>query len=165
MALVSLIYLMPLLAFFFVFIVSYALFNKTEILGKSETINFFTSFIVAVIFFLSPAAAKFTAATIPWIAVLILVLVFIILILTFVRGRVDDIVKSDAVAVILVLAVLVIFVASAVNVFGPLIGLIISGEIVETTGPAAILFSPSVLSAVVLLIVAAITTYVLTRSK
>lgn len=165
MAVISLIYLMPLLAFLFVFIVSYALFEKTKILGKSEIVNLFTSFLVAVIFFLSPAATKFTVATIPWIAVLLLVLAFILLVLTFVRGNIDDIVKSNAVAIILVLTVLIVFVAAAVNVFGPLVSLITSGQITETSGPASVLLSPSALGAIALLIVAAITTYILTRSK
>ncbi len=165
MAVASLIYLMPLLAFFFVFIVSYALFAKTKILGNSEMINFFTSFLVAVIFFLSPAATKFTVTTIPWIAVLMFVLAFVLLILTFVQGKVDDLVKSPAVALILVAVVLLVFIAAAVNVFGPLINLITSGEVADASGPAAFFFSPSVLSAAALLVVAAITTYILTRSK
>ena len=156
---------MPLLAFFFVFIVSYALFAKTKLLGDSEIVNFFTSFLVAVIFFLSPAATKFTVSTVPWVAVLMFVLAFILLILTFVRGSVDDIVKSPAVALILVAAVLIVFIAAAINVFGPLLNVISNGEITETSGPLALFLTPSVLSAIILLIVAAITTYILTRSK
>lgn len=157
---------MPLLAFFFVFVVSYALFAKTKILGNSELINLFTSFLVAVIFLLSPAATKFTAASIPWIAVLMSVLVFILMLLTFVRGKVDDVVGSPAVALILIAVILIIFISAAVNVFGPLLTVIQSGgEITETSGALANFFTPSVLSASIILVVAAITTYILTRSK
>jgi len=165
MAIASLVYLMPLLAFFFVFIVSYALFSKTKILGRSYVINVLTSFLIAVIFFMSPAATKFTVTTVPWIAILIFVLMFILLILTFVHGDIEDIVKSSWVSIVLVIAVMLIFIASAANVFGPLISLLASGGTDEVTGAAALLTTPAVTGALILLIIAGITTWVLVKAK
>ena len=72
----SLIFIMPLLAFLFVLIVSYALFSKTKVLGESDTTNALVSFLIAVLFLLNPSATKFTIATIPWIAILLFVLLF-----------------------------------------------------------------------------------------
>ncbi len=165
MASPSLVYLMPVLAFFFVFIVTYALLAKTKILGDSEVISVLTSFLIALIFMLNPVATKFTVATVPWIAVLIFVLVFILLILTFVHGKIDEFVKSPAVALILVAAIMLVFIGAAANVFGPLITLVEGGGVEEPTGLAALLTNPSVIGALIILVVAGVTSWILTRAK
>lgn len=160
----SLVFIMPLLAFLFIFIVSFALFSKTKILGGSEVTNVLISFLISIIFVVNPPATKFTLATIPWIAVLMVVLLFILLILTFVKGNIEDIVKSKIVALILVAAVLLVFLGAAVNVFGPLINVVSSGSLEPIQNTALELFlSPAVLGAIVLVIIAGITYYFLTK--
>ena len=152
-----------MLAFCFVFVVVYALLAKTKILGESDWINATTSLLIALIFLYSPKAAKFTATTMPWIAVLIVVVLFILLILTFVRGKIDDFVKSPVISIILIAIVILIFFASAINVFGPLWSY--DSATGEASGALAFFLTPAVAGALILLVIAAITTWVLIKAK
>ena len=161
MASVALAYIMPLLAYLFVFTLVYALLAKTKILGENKFIHFVLSIVVAVIFILSPMATKFTALTVPWIAIFIMIVFFILLILIFVRGNIDDIVKSKFIAVIITIILLVVFIVSAINVFGPLV----SNGYFSPEGQAAFNFftNPQFYGLVVLLIVAGIVSWVITK--
>lgn len=160
----SLVYVMPLLAFSFIFVVCFALFSKTKILGGSGVTNVLVSFLIAAMFIVNPPATKFTLATLPWIAVLIIVLLFVMMILAFVRGSIDDLVKSKVVALILVAAVLLVFLAAAVNVFGPLISSISSGSLEPAQGTSLeFIFNPAVIGALVLIVISGITYYFFTK--
>jgi len=163
----SLLYVMPVLAFLFVAVVSYALFSKTKILGDSEGMNVLVSFLIAVLFVVNPTTTKFTLATVPWLAVLLLILVFVFLILIFLRGKVDDLVESKVVAFMIVAIVLIIFLAASLNVFGPLLNLLASGSVEPaSTGTGAdLLLNPTVIGAIILIVISAITYYFLTGDK
>jgi len=121
MASLALGYIMPLLAFFFVFILVYALLEKTRVLGESRGIHWTLSMIIAIFFVFTPMATKFTALTVPWVIIFIFMVFFILLTITFVRGKIDDIVDSKLIAFIFVAVILIIFIFSALNVFGPLV--------------------------------------------
>ena len=160
----SLLYIMPFLAFLFVFVVSYALFSKTRVLGESQVTNVLVSFLIAVMFLVNPPATKFTLATIPWIAVLMVVLLFILMILTMVRGKIEDIVQSQIVALILVAAILLVFLAAAVNVFGPLIASISAGNLNPVEGTAAqFVFNPALAGAAILIVISLVSYYFLIK--
>ena len=155
---------MPFLAFLFVFVVSYALFSKTRVLGESQVTNVLVSFLIAVMFLVNPPATKFTLATIPWIAVLMVVLLFILMILTMVRGKIEDIVQSQIVALILVAAILLVFLAAAVNVFGPLIASISAGNLNPVEGTAAqFVFNPALAGAAILIVISLVSYYFLIK--
>jgi len=153
---------MPILAFLFVFIISFALFSKTKIFGKGDTINFIVSILIAMMFLLNPAATKFTLATVPWIAVLMVVLLFILVILTFLRKDIDELVKRKVVAFIIVSVVLLVFLAAAVNVFGPLIVLLSGGDPGAGSPALNVLLTPAVVGAAIILLISAITYFLLT---
>ncbi|MFC1685787.1 hypothetical protein ACFLZZ_02060 [Nanoarchaeota archaeon] len=162
----SLIFVMPMLAFLFVFIVSFALLSKTKFLGDNQTTNILVSFLIAVMFVINPPATKVTLTTVPWLAVLMVVLLFIMMILVFVRGSLDDLVKSKVVAAILVAAILLVFLGASVNVFGPLINMISEGSLEPAQGTALELFlSPAVIGGVVLLVIAGISYWLLTMRE
>ena len=169
MALAGLAYIMPLLAFLLVFVVTYAMLSKTKILGGNNFMHLFLSFVISTVFVVSPNAQKFALISTPWIAVLVFMIFIILLLLVFVRGKVDDIVKSPAVSVVLVLVVLIIFVVAAINVFGPLISPYLPGgnETGLTTQQAYtkhFFTSTAVIGAIILLIIAAIASWMLTKS-
>ena len=168
MDLSSVAYLMPLLAFLLVFTVTYALLSKTKILGENNFMHLFLSFVISIIFVISPSAQKFAMISTPWVAVLILMVFFIFLMLTFVRGNLDDVVKSPVVAVVLIVLVLVLFIIAAVNVFGPIIAPYLPGgsEVgmtAQETTTKHFFTSPAVIGAVILLIIAAIASWILTK--
>ncbi|MBU2522736.1 MAG: hypothetical protein KKE23_00400 [Nanoarchaeota archaeon] len=161
MANLVLAYVMPLLAYLFIFTLVYALLAKTRVLGDNKYVHFTLSIVVAVIFILSPMATKFTALTIPWVAIFIFMVFFILLTITFVRGKIDDIVKSPLIAIIISIIILIIFIISAINVFGPLV----SQGYFSTEGQAAFDFftNPQFYGLVVLLIIAGIVSWTVTK--
>ncbi len=114
-------FILTLLAFLFVYTLVFALLSKTKILGEREGINLSISLIISFFFVLSPLTTKFSALTIPWIVVFIIMVFFMLFVISFVRGKIDDLVKSPIISLILVIIVLIIFIFSALNVFGPLI--------------------------------------------
>jgi len=154
--------ILPIMAFLFVFLVTYALLAKTRILGGNTFIHFFVSFIIAIVFALSPSATEYTVMTIPWIAVLLVALFSILLTFALVKGNIEDLVKSPIVGIILVIVVLIIFLVSALNVFGPFFAQYAPGP-QQKPGIISFLINPSVLGGVILLIIAAIASYVLTK--
>jgi hypothetical protein len=154
--------ILAILAFLFVFLVVYALLAKTEILGGNSFIHLFVSFAIAIAFALSKGATEFTVMTIPWIAVLLVVLFCILLAFVLVKGDIEELVKSPIVAVLLVIVVLVIFLVSALNVFGPFFSQYMPGEN-QKPGLISFLINPSVLGGIILIIIAAITSWVLTN--
>jgi hypothetical protein len=165
----SVAYIMPLLAFLLVFIVTFAILAKTKLLGANSFLHLFLSFLIAIVFVLAPSAQQITLFSVPWIAVLVVMIFIIILILTFVRGNIDDLVKNPAVAIIIALVVLGIFVMAAINVFSPIIAPYLPGASeAGLTGQQAVskhfFTSPAVIGAVILLIIAAITSWILTKS-
>jgi len=161
MASVVLAYIMPLLAYLFVFTLVYALLAKTKILGDNAFMHFLLSVVVAVIFILSPMATKFTAVTVPWVAIFIFMVFFILLVITFVRGNIDDIVKSPVIAIIVSVIILIIFIISSINVFGPLV----SQGYFSTEGQQAFDFftNPQFYGLVVLLVIAGIVSWTVTK--
>ena len=166
---VSFAYFMPMIVFLLVFIVMYALLSKTKVLGGNAFIHLFTSFLVAVIFIASPALTDLTSLAIPWVLVLIVMLVCILLVVAFVKGNLDSITKNPAVTVAIIVAIIVIFLISAINVFGPIVKPYLptatseAGASPELLQIKHILFSPSVVGMIVLLIVAAIASWIITK--
>ncbi len=167
---VNLAYFMPLFAFLLVFIIVYAFLTKTKLLGKSTFIHLLVSFIAAIIFIVSPTAAEFTTLALSWLAVFIVSLVFILLILTFTGGKLEEIVKSRALAKVIIVVLIVIFLSAAIQVFGPAIKPYLPGQQeaggVETVLQVKhIILHPAVLGALLLLAIAAIVSYVLTKKQ
>lgn len=153
---------LPIMAFLLVFIVTYALLAKTKILGSNNFIHLFLSFVIAIVFSVSPAASEYTVATIPWVIVLLAVLFSIMLTFALVKGNIEDLVKSPVVAIILVAVVLIIFVISALNVFGPFFSQYMPGA-QQKPGLISFLISPPVLGGIILLIIATVASWVLTK--
>jgi hypothetical protein len=152
----SLAYFTPILAFVLVMTLVYAVLAKTKILGENASLNFLISFVVAMVFMLAPLARTYTLKTAPWLAVFLVCLFFFLLIITFVHANFETVLKSKWLSIALVLAVLVIFVVSGINVFGSLINSYLGtiglsfGSIKDT------LLQPSILGILVLLVISAL---------
>jgi hypothetical protein len=150
--------IMPIMAFLLVFLVTYALLAKTKILGGNSFLHIFVSFIMAIVFIVSPSATGFTILATPWIAVTLVMIFFVLVLFAFVHGNIEDVVKSPIVTIILVAVILIIFIVAAVNAFGPFF---LQTE--EKTGLIGFLISPTILGGIILLIIAAIASWVLTK--
>ena len=164
----TLAYFMPLFSFLLVFIISFALLNKTKILGENSFLHVFVSFVIAIIFFVSPTAQKFTKLSMPWVGVFVVCLALIMLTLAFVGGKVENVLPSPVLGKIAVVVLLIIFLISASNVFGPVIKPYLPGS-VETGGDEYLLsvkhiiFYPTVVGSIILVLIAAVVSWVLTK--
>jgi hypothetical protein len=166
---VSFAYFMPMIVFLLVFIIMFALLAKTKVLGGNAFVHLFTSFLIAVIFIASPALTDLTKLAMPWVMVLIVVLISILLVIGFVKGNLDSITKNPAVTVAVIIAIIVIFLVSAINVFGPIVKPYLptaaseAGASPDLLQIKHVLFSPSTVGMIVLLIVAAIASWIITK--
>ena len=66
----------------FVFALVFALLKKTELLGDNQFPILVISFVVAIVFVITPATVRFTNVITPWLVVFIISLLFIFLILS-----------------------------------------------------------------------------------
>jgi len=156
----SMSYFMPIIAFFFVFVIVYALLAKTKILGENNFVHLFISFILATIFVVAPTAVKFTQLALPWVAVFIISLVVILLILAFVGGTIEDVIKNPFLMYISIVMLLIIFLVTGIRVFGPIIE-----PLVSESGPGFFLTQSTFLGAMFLVMIGIVVSWVLTKSK
>src|SRR3989338_5683657 len=108
-------YFAPLLAFLIVFIVVFALLNKTKILGEEKFVQLFVSFLIATIFVSAAGVRDYVLTITPWFAVLVISLFFVLLIMGFVGKQADFMQKGVGITAIIVLVI--IFLVSGFIVF------------------------------------------------
>ncbi|MEK6848537.1 MAG: hypothetical protein AABX65_02810 [Nanoarchaeota archaeon] len=148
----GLAYFIPILGFLFVFVMSFAVLVKTKILGESAFVNVFISFILAIIFATVSSARQYVTAVMPWFVVLLIAIFFISLLIGMAGKKVDEFLKPGFIWVFVVL-LLVIFIIAAINVFSFNFTLYIPAKLLENR----------IFGAVLLLIIAAITAWILTK--
>ncbi|MFH0831319.1 MAG: hypothetical protein V1886_00415 [archaeon] len=159
----SLAYLMTALAFILVITLVYAMLNKTKILGENSSVNFLVSFVIALIFVITPVARNYTLKATPWIAVFLVCLFLFMLVITFVHGNFEFVLKNKGFSIVLMIILLVIFVLSGANVLGYLttkylgIAGISLGSIRDT------IFQPAVLGVLLLFVVGAVLSWFLSK--
>lgn len=163
-------FLAPVWVFLAVFIVIYALLAKTQILGDEKWLNLFISFVIATIFISAGSVQQYVSTIIPWLAVLIISLFFILLLVGFIGKDATWMHKSIG-AVVVILAI-VIFVISGVKVFYTSLAPYLPGSYSYGTGvnPEATVFSNfffsgPVFGAIILLILSGIVSWVLVKGK
>ena len=119
MAQISLMWLnvfMPIISFLFVFIVSYALLLKTDILGN-QFVNLFVSFLLASIFITRTSLVNFVQFSAAWSSVFLVSLFLIILIAGFVHGKIVDVLGNAVVAWSVIILLLIFFIVSSSYIF------------------------------------------------
>lgn len=162
-------YFGPLLAFLIVFVIVFAVLNKTKIIGENAWVQSILSFIVAGVFVSVAGASDFVLTATPWIAVLIVSLAFIILMLAFVNVKIEGGV-SKGIGGVAVLLALVIFVVSAFFLFSHTITQYLPGSTTGGGNPEILnfldwLYSARVAGAIVLLVVGGIVSWILVKAK
>ena len=76
-------FFLPIFAFLFVFIVVYTMLSKTKILGESQFVMLFISFILASFFIVQASLVEFVRFTSAWFSVGVVALFFLLVILAF----------------------------------------------------------------------------------
>ena len=154
-------YLAPILVFIFVFVLVYALLGKTKILGENKFIHSLLSLAIAIIFVMAPNAREYTLTVTPWIIVFLVALFFMILLLSFVKGDIEDIVKNPAVSFGLIAVLFIIFLISGIQVFNSVISNFFN--LSSTQEIKSILLNPSVLGVIILFVIAAAVSWFLNK--
>jgi hypothetical protein len=159
----AIVYFAPILAFLVVFVVLFAVFAKTELLGENRFVQFFVSFLIATIFVSFGGVSRYVLTITPWFAVLVVSLFFILVLSGFV-GITDSVKKG--VGGVFLIAMLIVFLVSGVVVFSNVLGPYLPAGVVEgaeTSPVSEWLYSGRVLGAVLLLIVAAVVSWALVK--
>jgi hypothetical protein len=152
----TLAYFTSILTFLLVFTLVYAVLSKTKILGENASLHAFISFIIAIIFILAPSARLYTLTVTPWVVVFLISLFFCLLLISFVHGNIEDVVKNSAVLTILVLVLLAIFLISGIHVFGPLIKGYFSQVGFSLSESRDVVANPNVLALILIFIIGAV---------
>lgn len=172
-----------ILPFILMFALSYALFEKTKLLGENKYVNVAIATVLAFLFIAVSTAVKFVAVFLPLVSALMLIILFIILIFRFAG------VEESAITGVLAQSrgygpIIFILILFAFLSFGQLFpeGAIASrpelGDQFNITQPTEgvaglqnflaleqtrILFSPTIMALMVMLIIFAVATYYITR--
>jgi hypothetical protein len=113
----GLLYFMPIFTFLFVFVVVYSLTSKVkEHLGTNDFLNALISFLISTIFITVSSMRLYMETVIPWFAVLVVALFFILVIVAFSQQKIDAVVGKNFVLALVFILVLV-FVFAGAKVF------------------------------------------------
>jgi len=145
--------LLPIFGFLLVFIIVYSVVNKTKIIWESKFVQLLAAFIISIVFVLAVQPREYIIGIIPWFAVL-LVVSFLILAMTGFIGGLEPMAKGIGKGLVVLL--LVIFLILAYFVFSSIFQPFVS-EVKD--------LSPKVLGAIVLLVISAVVSWVLVKSK
>lgn len=150
-------FFMPIFAFLLVFIVIYAMLVKTEVLGGSQPIMLFVSFIISSFFIIEARLVDFVQFSSAWFGVLVIGFFFLIVILAFIPGM--DLGsffgKNNWFAWVLLVLMVIFFVISSAYVF----------NWVVNWGMVRSWFGSDWLGFVLLLIIAGIVSWILARKS
>ncbi len=161
-------YFMPIYAFLLVAILMYALFAKTKLFGGIAFIDLLVALIIATIFITATSVRQYVTTIVPWFAVLIVALFFILIIIGFSQKDITSMMKPGLAWVFIVLVVL-IFLVAGVKVFGSVLEPYLPGGPIPAEGPNLLfnmmqfIYSSRFLGAFLLLLIAALAAWVLTK--
>lgn len=161
-------YFAPIAAFLIVFVISFAIFAKIKLLGESKFVNIFISFLIAAIFVSAAGARQYVQTIIPWIAVLLIALVFILAITGFI-GKEAAFTKGIGIGFIVLFGL--VFLVSAFVVFSNILVNYLPGPFFgrdlnpEAEFALSWFYSPRVAGAILLIIVSAAVSWILVKAK
>lgn len=148
-------YYMPIFAFTFVFAVIYAILMKTKIVGDNFYVTALTATVISIIFISFSPGVSYIGTVVPWIAIIFIALFFVLMLVMFSQKEVDKFMGGKFTWVFVMLLGL-IFLGSAVFVFGPIIT-------ESYPNVAKFLFTEKVIGGGILLVVAAAAAWLVTR--
>jgi len=149
-------YFEPILAFLVVFVVTFAVLAKTKLLGESQFVNVFVSFLIATIFVSAAGARDYVISVTPWFAIL-LVSLFFIFVLVGLTGDIEWMSKGAGIAALVLLGI--VFLVSGYLIFSSYLN---NPDIVKFFD---FISSSRISGAIALLIVGAIASWVLVKAK
>ena len=147
---------MPIISFLFIFILMFALFEKTSLLGKNKAVSLFLSFIIAIFFIINVQIVDLVQIQVSWFVVFFVCLFLILVVLSFTgKDAFEAFTKNKAVAWVLLAIVVITFVFASSHVFN----WALNWDLVRSW------FDKSWFGMVALLVVAAVVSWVLAKTK
>jgi hypothetical protein len=110
-------FFIPIFSFVLVLAVVYGILKKTKVMGDSPFLMWVISFVIATIFVSLTSVHIVVENVIPWFALLIIALFFVMVLMAFSQGDINKMMKPWF-GWIFVIILLIIFFVSSVNVFG-----------------------------------------------
>lgn len=154
-------YFLPLLSFLVIFIITFAVLNKTKIIDNTLW-EVFLSFVIATIFVSGLTVQNYILNIVPWFAVLLICLFLILVITGFIGKDLTSWNKGFGIAFVIIL--IIGFLISAIIVFSSYLNPYLPASLTATS-IRDWFFSSQVLGALFLLIVSFIVSWVLIKSK
>ncbi len=163
----GLTYFMPVYGFLLVFIIMYALFAKTNIFGGVKFIDFLVAFVIATIFVTATSVRQYVETVVPWIALLIVALFFILLIIGFSQKDITSMMKPGLAWAFIIIVVLV-FLIAGIKVFGSVLEPYLPGSSSEGGNNVLVtltqfLYSQRFLGSFLLLLIAGLAAWIITK--
>lgn len=159
----------PIAAFLLVFVVVFAILHKIKLIGENKWLNLFFSFLIATLFISTAGAIRYIGTIIPWFAVLIVSLTFLLMITGFVGKPAEFLNKGIGIAFVIILALVFLF--SGFIIFSSLIvGYLPGHQFGFNVNPETIvlldwLYSPRIAGALLLIGISALVSWVLVRQE
>jgi len=165
----SITYILPILAFLIVFLISLFLIKRSELI-KNIYIEVFISLAIAAIFASATAARTYVLAIVPWFAVVLIGMFFIMALSGFI-GK--DIFKTKWIGWAFIILLGLIFVITAFFVFSSYLSPYLPGSIGAPGNPGNPdtlrffdwLYSPKIAGALLLIGIAVIAAWVVIKVK
>ncbi len=150
-------FFVPLLVLIFVFLIFYALFEKTKFFGEEKGIHALISLLFALLFVLVKPLRELITTVTPWFVVLFF-LIFIILLVVMVSGfKESDITKylmdNPGITTTVVVIAIIIFILGLNSVFPDTLGFPEDGKDGDFSWLRAIVFHPKILGLLFVFIV------------
>jgi len=103
-----------LFVFLFVWVVIYAILSSIKLLSENNSINAFVALVIAVLFSSSSTTVRIFELATPWYILIFIVLLFITILNKFMgAGEGFSLMKTPAIAIVVMVIILAIFVLSA----------------------------------------------------
>jgi hypothetical protein len=163
----SLNFFLPVFGFLLVFLVMYLLFAKTKILGENKFAHILISFIIATFFISFSSGAKLVETVTPWFVILIVAIFFVVLLAGFTQKDLDKFFKPGF-AWFFIAILGIVFLISLLVVYNSVLYPYLPG-VDSVGGDATILkftdwlYSSKIIGTVVLLVLAGLASWALTR--
>jgi|SRR3989344_4579978 len=156
-------YLAPIMAFLIVFLVSFAVLFKSQLLGESKWGLLFVSFVIASLFVSAAGLRTYVETVTPWFGALLVSLFFLLVLVGFVGGKTDGAITT--LRWVFLIGALLVFLISGVVVFSDSIGGYLPGYSYEGNLVTDWLYSGPVVGAILLIIITAAASWVLVKAK
>jgi|SRR3989344_2463363 len=160
-------YFLPIISFLVVWIIVFAILNKTKII-EQPILQTFVAFLFATIFVAAVGPREYIINVSAWFAVFLISLFLIMLIMGLVGKDMSFMNKGIGVAFVII--VILMFIISAIVIFSDYLGPYLpwsysSSGNSDASAITSWLYSARVMGAVLLIVVSAVVSWILVKSK